>query len=116
MEMNRIFTSPKFLQSAADKPVRSLITQSGDVIIVSWHVRPGQSILSHIHPGGQDIWIIQAGNGDYHIDDAGNTESINAGDVVIAYTGQVHGVTNNGQEPLIFISVLSPVGAGFQLV
>ncbi|ECK2142783.1 cupin domain-containing protein [Salmonella enterica subsp. enterica serovar Enteritidis] len=116
MEKSRIFTSSTFLQPVNGEPVRSLVTQTDDIVIVAWHVRPGQSILPHIHPGGQDIWIIQAGNGDYYIDDAGSTQSINAGDVVIAYTGQVHGVINNGQEPLIFISVLSSAGAGFQLV
>nr|WP_244913281.1 hypothetical protein [Phormidesmis priestleyi] len=39
-----------------------------------------------------------------------------AGDVVIAHTGCVHGVLNNSDEPLVFISVVSPADAGYQLV
>jgi oxalate decarboxylase/phosphoglucose isomerase-like protein (cupin superfamily) len=46
------------------------------------------------------------------------TESIDAiaaGDVVIAPRGCIHGVVNNGDEPLTFISIVSPADAGYQL-
>lgn len=39
-----------------------------------------------------------------------------AGDVVVARTGNVHGVLNTGDEPLRFISVVSPGSAGYELV
>ncbi|WP_397428445.1 cupin domain-containing protein [Phormidesmis priestleyi] len=56
------------------------------------------------------------GKGEYYLDKAGTTKSIVAGDVVIAHTGCVHGVLNNSDEPLVFISVVSPADAGYQLV
>ncbi|MCP9798354.1 hypothetical protein [Cyanobium sp. Lug-B] len=34
--------------------------------------------------------------------------------VVVAPVGCVHGVSNHGQEPLTFISVVSPADAGFE--
>jgi quercetin dioxygenase-like cupin family protein len=57
-----------------------------------------------------------SGKGEYYLDAAGAKKSIVAGDVVIAHTGCVHGVFNNGNEPLIFISVVSPSDAGYQLI
>jgi mannose-6-phosphate isomerase-like protein (cupin superfamily) len=38
------------------------------------------------------------------------------GDVVVAPAGAVHGVFNSGDESLVFISVVSPLNAGYQLV
>jgi mannose-6-phosphate isomerase-like protein (cupin superfamily) len=39
-----------------------------------------------------------------------------AGDIVIASTSQVHGVFNDGSEPLRFISVVAPASAGYELL
>ncbi|MCY7322269.1 MAG: cupin domain-containing protein, partial [Phormidesmis sp. CAN_BIN36] len=79
-------------------------------------IKPGQEIPAHIHPHGQDTWTIWAGQGDYYLDNAGTTKPIVAGDVAIAYIGCVHGVFNNGDQPLVFISVVAPAEAGYQLL
>jgi quercetin dioxygenase-like cupin family protein len=73
-------------------------------------------IAAHIHPLGQDTWTILAGTGEYILDEAGTTQTIRAGDIVVAPTACVHGVINTGEEPLIFISVVSPGEAGYALV
>jgi quercetin dioxygenase-like cupin family protein len=44
----------------------------------------------------QDTWTILSGQGSYQIDAAGTSRPIGVGDVVVAYTGCVHGVYNNG--------------------
>jgi quercetin dioxygenase-like cupin family protein len=56
------------------------------------------------------------GKGKYYLDQQGTTEAIAAGDIVIAPTGCVHGVFNDGDEPLVFISTVSPATAGYQPV
>jgi quercetin dioxygenase-like cupin family protein len=116
MNINRIFHSSKFFQPSAGEPIRSVITESPDAVIVAWYIQPGQEIAAHIHPQGQDTWTILSGRGDYYLDRAGNKQSIEMGDVVIAPTGSVHGVFNSGDESLVFISVVSPMNAGYQLV
>jgi len=83
---------------------------------VAWHLRPEQRIPLHVHPKGQDTWTILAGNGRYYLDDKGTTKAITKGDVVVAHSGEVHGVYNNDQEPLMFISVVSPADAGYQII
>lgn len=112
----RIFNSSDFFQPTDDEPIRSVVTESVDAVVVAWYIKPGQEISPHRHPNGQDTWTILSGKGEYFLDTAGSRKSIVAGDVVIAHTGCVHGVFNNGDEPLIFISVVSPSDAGYQLV
>jgi quercetin dioxygenase-like cupin family protein len=112
----RIFKSSDFLQSNADEPIRSVITESKESAVIAWHVNPGQRISAHLHPCGQDTWIIQSGMGEYQLDKSGATKSIKAGDVVIAHSGETHGVLNIGTQPLIFISVVSPALSGYELL
>jgi len=112
----RIFRYRDFLQSNAGEPIRSVITESKESAVIAWHVNPGQKISAHVHPHGQDTWIIQSGVGQYQLDKSGATQNIQAGDVVIAHSGEAHGVINTGTEPLIFISVVSPALSGYELL
>lgn len=116
MNKPRIFNSHNFFQPTDEEPIRSVITESKDAVVVAWYIKPGQKIPAHIHPHGQDTWTVLSGKGEYYLDEAGNTKSIVAGDVVVAHTGCVDGVFNNSEEPLVFISVVSPGEAGYQLV
>lgn len=75
----------------------------------------GQETRAHVHPTGRDTWTVLAGTGDYYLDSVATTQPIKPGDVVIAHTGEVHGVVNNGEVPLMFVSVVAPADAGYQL-
>lgn len=116
MSKARIFDSSQFFQAADGEPIRSVVTESPDAVVVAWHVNPDQKISPHIHPSGQDTWTIISGYGEYYLDEIGTTQTISSGDIVIAHAGSVHGVFNNGNEPLVFISVVCPATAGYQLV
>jgi quercetin dioxygenase-like cupin family protein len=116
MSTTRIFNSSEFFQPTDEEPIRSVVTESKDAVVVAWYIKPGQEIPAHIHPNGQDTWTILSGKGEYYLDEAGTRKSIAAGDVVIAHTGCVHGVFNSGDRPLEFISVVSPSDAGYQLL
>jgi oxalate decarboxylase/phosphoglucose isomerase-like protein (cupin superfamily) len=56
-----------------------------------------------------------SGKRDYYLDEVGTTKSIAAGNVVVPIEF-VHSVMNSGDEPLIFISVVSPADVGYQFV
>jgi quercetin dioxygenase-like cupin family protein len=116
MKTNRVFKSAEFFQPVEGEPMRSVVTESKDAVVVAWYIQPGQEIAAHIHPHGQDTWTILSGGGEYYLDETGLTQSIVIGDVVVAEAGSVHGVWNNSDEPLVFISVVSPADAGYQLV
>jgi quercetin dioxygenase-like cupin family protein len=113
---DRIFKSSQFLKPTDGEPIRSVVTESKDAVVVAWYVKPGQEIPAHIHPHGQDTWTIVSGKGDYYLDPTSTTKTIVAGDIVVAPVGCVHGVFNNNDEPLVFISVVSPGEAGYQLL
>jgi quercetin dioxygenase-like cupin family protein len=113
---NRVYKSSDFLKSNTGEPIRSVITESKESAVIAWHVNPGQKISAHLHPDGQDTWIIQSGTGEYQLDQVGGIKSIRAGDVVIAHSGETHGVLATGTEPLIFISVVSPALSGYELL
>ncbi len=116
MSLTRIFTSSDFFQPSDREPIRSVITESAHAVVVAWYVKPQQIISPHIHPHGQDTWTILSGIGKYYLDKHGNTQTIQSGDVVVAPIGCVHGVTNIGAEPLIFISVVTPATAGYETI
>ncbi|MFM2313238.1 MAG: hypothetical protein RLZZ04_2514 [Cyanobacteriota bacterium] len=116
MSVKRIFTSSQFFQPTDGEPIRSVVTESQDAVVVTWYVKPGQEISPHIHPNGQDTWTILSGRGEYYLDEIGTKKPVVAGDIVVAYSGCVHGILNNGDEPLIFISIVAPADAGYQLV
>lgn len=116
MNKTRVFESSKYFQPSDKEPIRSVITESSDAIVVAWYVKPGQRLASHIHPHGEDIWTILSGRGEYYQDQTGTSVPIGPGDVVVARAGEIHGAMNTGNEPLIFVSVISPPEAGFQLV
>jgi quercetin dioxygenase-like cupin family protein len=113
--MDRIFPSAKFFQPTDEgEPIRSVVTESEHTVVVAWYLQPGQEIPAHIHPHGQDTWTILAGQGEYYLDRSGSTQSIETGDVVVAPIGSVHGVYNHGNEPLVFISIVTPFDAGYE--
>jgi quercetin dioxygenase-like cupin family protein len=112
--MTRIFNSTDWFRPADDEPVRSVITESDLAVVVAWYIQPGQSIAAHVHPHGQDTWTILSGQGEYYLDAAGNQQLIQAGDVVVAPKGAIHGVCNSGTAPLTLISVVAPAAAGYE--
>ena len=115
MSKERIFKSADFFQPSTGDPIRSVVSESVDAVVVAWHVAPGQTIQPHVHPGGQDVWTILSGSGKYISAASGETREVRAGDIAVATSGQVHGVINDGAEVLRLISVVAPVTAGYQL-
>jgi quercetin dioxygenase-like cupin family protein len=117
MSTTRIFSSSNFLQPTTEgEPIRSVVTESKDATVVAWIVNPSQEIPAHLHLHGQDTWTILSGRGEYYLDAAGTRTAIAARDVAIAPMGCVHGVANTSDEPLVFISVVSPAEAGYQRI
>ena len=111
----RIYPWADYLKPADGEPIRSVVSESPHSVVIAWTVKPGQRITPHVHPAGQDVWTIVAGEGDYIQDKAGTTRPVKAGDVAVARAGEVHGVHNTGAVPLVFVSVVAPVEAGFQI-
>ncbi|MEK7393050.1 MAG: cupin domain-containing protein [Fibrobacterota bacterium] len=112
----RIFATSQFLTPSEGEPLRTVISLTNDAAVVAWHVKPGQSIPAHFHPTGQDTWTILSGEGNYFLDGNDSIAKIKSGDVVVARTGEVHGVRCTGSIALEFVSVVSPSDAGYHKI
>ena len=112
----RSFHSADHFVDAEQEPFRSVVCETMHTVIVAWQVKPGQRIASHVHPAGQDTWTVLSGTGLYALDGQGATVAIGPGDILVARPGEVHGVLALGDEPLRFVSCVSPSEAGYQLL
>ena len=110
----RIYPVAAHLQPSDNEPVRSVVTETSDAVVVAWTVKPGQRIHPHVHPAGQDTWTVLQGVGQYQVDASGSTLLLQAGDIAVAPTGALHGLVNTGTEDFVFVSVVCPASAGYE--
>ena len=111
----RIFSVSEYMRPAVGEPIRSVVLETEESVIVVWYAHPGQEIAAHIHPHGQDTWTVISGTADYYLG-SGVVRKLKAGEIAIARQGQVHGAINTDTaEPFIFVSVVAPGNAGFSL-
>ncbi len=111
----RLFSLARYIQPSAGEPVRSVVLETHNAVVVVWHVAPGQSIAAHVHPQGQDTWTVLSGAADY-IQGGGKIIPLKVGEIAVARPGEVHGAVNDGVEPFVFVSVVAPGNAGYALV
>ena len=110
----RVYSVENYVKPSSEASSKTILLETSDAIIAVWYVMTGQEIEAHIHPKGQDTWIVLEGNAIYYTGDGVN-KPISKGQVVVARPGEIHGVMNTSNEPLIFVSVLSPRDAGYKL-
>jgi len=67
-----------------------------------WCLMPGQHIHPHEH-AGDHIWVVLEGVGNFLSDTA--PVRVIPGTVLVAPAGKPHGIENNGDEGLVFVSV-----------
>ena len=65
---------------------------------------PGCSIGEHVHTGDNEIFYFLAGTGLYN--DNGTTVRVCPGDTTICNDGELHGLVNDGAEPLEAIALI----------
>jgi quercetin dioxygenase-like cupin family protein len=113
---NRVFPLQDFIRPTnASDPIRSVVLETAEAIIVVWHVQATQEIAAHVHPHGQDTWTVISGQAEYY-QGGGSTRLVKANEIVVARPNQVHGAKTIGNMPFVFVSVVAPGNAGYQLV
>lgn len=65
---------------------------------------PGISIGEHTHIGDNEIFYFIKGSGTYN--DNGTPVKVYPGDTAICNDGELHGLVNDGDEPLEFIALI----------
>jgi quercetin dioxygenase-like cupin family protein len=67
---------------------------------------PGQEHSAHVHADQDKMYVVMAGNGEAQVGDA--VHAIEAGDLILAAAGVVHGLKNTGTGPLSVLVVFGP--------
>ncbi|WP_394751834.1 cupin domain-containing protein [Crenothrix sp.] len=111
---SRIFSVADYIQPSENQPIRSVVLQTPESVIVVWHVQPSQEISPHIHPHGQDTWTVLSGTAEYFLGN-GLVRTIKTHDIAVAKPNQVHGAKNTGLEAFVFVSVVASGSAGYAL-
>lgn len=111
---SRVFSVADYVRPSEDEPIRSVVLETAESVIVVWHVRPGQEITAHVHPNGQDTWTVLSGVAEY-FQGNGVVRAVKAHEIAVAMPGQVHGARNIGTEPFVFVSVVASGNAGYAL-
>ena len=69
-------------------------------------LEPGQAQKVHAHEGSDKIYYLLEGQGRITI--GSEEKELKAGEITIAPSGEVHGVRNHTQEPLVMLVVMAP--------
>lgn len=70
-------------------------------------MEPGATTPRHSHPKSEQTWIIERGTATLLLAND-RTAEIKAGDVVRTPAGEVHGITNTGGEPFVYLTATTP--------
>ena len=112
MSDERIFTMSEVGKSSDEAAVKTLFGSHEHSNSVVWVVKPGQEVACHKHTTSDDIWIMMQGSGLFH-PEPGQDVRISAGQVIVNPAGTCHGVTNDGDEDIVFVGVIAPVPSDF---
>lgn len=67
---------------------------------------PGQRHELHTHSGQDKLYFVLEGTGEVTVGE--RTESVETGDLVMARSGEPHGINNPGPERLVVLTVMAP--------
>ena len=85
-----------------EKRYKALLWEKDNSTLNLICLKPGQEIKPHVHDGDH-IWVVMEGAGEYLSDEEGR--QLTTGMIVIAPTGEPHGIRNNTEENLVFASI-----------
>jgi mannose-6-phosphate isomerase-like protein (cupin superfamily) len=90
----------------ADKMAKVALAATPRALLDLYCLSPGQAQKPHTHGDQDKIYVVLEGCGRIHVD--GREEAVTAGDAVVARAGVVHGVANDGSDPLLLLVVVTP--------
>ena len=70
-------------------------------------MQPGATTPRHAHPHAEQVWIVERGAATLLLAE-GETAPLRAGEVIRTPAGEVHGLTNTGSEPFVYLTATTP--------
>jgi oxalate decarboxylase/phosphoglucose isomerase-like protein (cupin superfamily) len=85
---------------------KSTLFQSDRLLVGLNAFEPGQEHRLHAHAGMDKVYHVLAGSGVFLLE--GREEPMEAGMMLIAPEGMLHGIRNTGTERLLVLAILAP--------
>ena len=102
-------THSSMMHGGAERlPIRWVNTATPPTVISRYRVAPGRSVSLHMHTGKAENWVIVSGSGTVRVGDT--SFSVSEGDIVVTPPTVPHGLTNDGDMPLVFLNIVQPTG------
>lgn len=89
-----------------DKMAKIALATTARAQLDLYCVAPGQAQKPHTHADQDKIYVVLEGHGRFLVD--GVDEAAGPGQAIVARAGAVHGLTNDGTEPLLILVVVTP--------
>jgi quercetin dioxygenase-like cupin family protein len=89
-----------------DRMAKVALAATPRALLDLYCLAPGQSQKPHTHGDQDKIYYVLEGRGRIHLD--GADEAVGPGEAVVARAGALHGVVNDGAEPLVLLVVVTP--------
>ena len=109
---DRIYELSDFALTDGTKARKTVFYSTDETSGSVWVIRPGQTLSKHTHNNADDIWIILQGKGVFYPEPERET-AFHAGQVIVNPKGECHGAYNNGEEDIVFVSIVAPVPADY---
>ncbi len=97
------FDYRKYISYSAEKACKIVLGEAPHSRATLWCLSPGQQIHPHVH-AGDHVWVVLEGEG-FFLEGEEKKNAIGPGTVLIAPTGEAHGVENSGKQGLVFVSI-----------
>ncbi len=109
MDVRNIGHVPAFTTKDGSE-IRELLAHRNSCIraqsLAEARLPPGARTTAHYHPRTEEIYYILTGQGRMQIGD--EIQTVGPGDAIAIPPGQVHQITNTGQETLLFLCCCAP--------
>lgn len=89
-----------------DKMAKVALATTGRAQLDLYCVAPGQTQKPHTHADQDKIYVVLEGRGRFQVD--GVEETAGPGQAIVARAGAIHGLENDGTEPLLILVVVTP--------
>ncbi len=97
-----------FVKAPGAKPFKHTFFQSERLLVGLNVLAPGQAQAIHEHADQDKFYYVMAGNGRFTVGESEQT--CGAGMLIVAPAGVPHGVVNDGEDLLTFLTVIAPFG------
>lgn len=109
MDVHNIDEVPAFVTLDGSE-IRELLAHRNSAIrnqsLAEARVAPGETTSLHYHPRTEEIYYILAGQGEMRLGQ--ETRQVRPGDAIAIPPGQIHQITNCGQETLKLLCCCAP--------